>query len=192
MKNKYLLKVILVLSIVFSSIIYASYNTNIQMTGDAYLRSPGDIRITGIELVGKSGDAYEEFVPKYTKNTTSLFSVLPSGTYIQYAITITNKSEEDYVISQIEEISHNENLTYEYDIELENDLIKGMTESVETTKIVTIKISNDSTTEQHETLVLEYIFEEPKYSASELTYSNSATSCKTAQCALDELATLLS
>ena len=105
MKNFNIIKIVLSLSIVFSSMIYASYSTNLYITGDAYLRANGDIRITNIEMTGRSGEAFEFANYKYSKNTTSLFVNLPSGTYIDYAITITNKKSKDQVVSEIKEIS---------------------------------------------------------------------------------------
>ena len=197
MKNKYLLKIILVLSIVFSSVIYASYNTNLQMTGDAYLRSNGDIRITGIEMVGGSNGASELYVPKFSKNTTSMFVTLPSNSTFQYAVIITNKDRaSDYIVSNLEEISHNSNATYEYELKVDESIIDAPQNSAsEVSKTYTITISNTTENTIEETLVLEYNFEELKYTASDLTYYNDlSTNCsdnQTVQCALDELHTLI-
>ena len=197
MKNKYLLKIILVLSIVFSSVIYASYNTNLQMQGDAYLRANGDIRITGIEMVGGSNGASELYVPKFSKNTTSMFVTLPSNSTFQYAVTITNKDRaSDYIVSNLEEISHNSNATYEYELKVDESIIDAPQNSAtETAKTYTITISNTTENTIEEILVLEYTFEELKYTASDLTYYNDlSTKCnsnRTVQCALDELHTLI-
>ena len=199
MKNKGLLKIILVLSIVFSSVIYASYNTNLQMTGDAYLRSNGDIRITNITLKeeGISNGASELYVPKFSKNTTSMFVTLPSNSTFQYAVTITNKDRaSDYIVSNLEEISHNSNVTYEYELVVEESIIDAPQNSAtETAKTYTITISNTTENMVEETLVLEYTFEELQYTASDLTYYNDlSTKCssnRTVQCALDELHTLI-
>ena len=197
MKNKCLLKIILIASIVFSSVIYASYNTNLQIQGDAYLRSNGDIRITGIEMVGGSNGASELYIPKLSKNTTSMFVTLPSNSTFQYAVTITNKDREsDYIVSSLEEISHNSNVTYEYELVVDESIIDAPQNSAtETSKTYTITISNTTENLVEETLVLEYTFEELKYTASDLTYYNDlSTKCssnRTAQCALDELASLI-
>ena len=191
------LNVVLIISVIFSSIIYASYNTNLQITGDAYLRSNGDIRITSIEMVGESNGASELYVPKFSKNTTSMFVTLPSNSTFQYAVTITNKDRaSDYIVSSLEEISHNSNVTYEYELKVEESIIDAPQNSAtEVSKTYTITISNDTENTVEETLVLEYTFEELKYTASDLTYYNDlSTKCnsnRTVQCALDELHTLI-
>ena len=198
MKKNSLIKIVLSLSVVFSSIIYASYSTNLQISGDAYLRASGDIRITGIEMTGRSGEAYEFANYKYSKNTTSLFVNLPAGTYVDYAITITNKKSKDQVVSEIKEISPLE----KGGIYTHNDLVVNETiidaplgSAVEANKVFTIQISNSTSETIQETLVLQYTFEDLKYTASDLIYYNELfTKCssnRTSQCALDELAELI-
>ena len=197
MKNFKVIKIILGLSIVFSSIIYASYNTNLYISGDAYLRKSGEmVRITNVSYIESSGEAIELYVPKYSKNTTSLFAELPAGTYIKYSINISNKTNKDYIISSINEISHNTNLTYEYSLKVEEDIIDAPTGGAsEATESFTITITNNGSSTQVETLVLQYNFEELKYTASDLIYYNElSTKCssnRTSQCALDELAGLI-
>ena len=197
MKNFNIIKVVLSLSVVFSSIIYASYSTNLQISGDAYLRASGDIRITGIEMTGRSGEAFEFANYKFSKNTTSLFVNLPAGTYIDYAITITNKKSKDQIVSKIDEIAHTSSATYIHDDLVINETIidAPLGSATEANKIFTIRISNSMSETIQETLVLQYTFEDLKYTASDLTYYNElSTKCfsiQTAQCALDELASLI-
>ena len=197
MRNFNIIKIILGLSVVFSSIIYASYNTSLQVSGDAYLRASGDIRITGIEMTGKSEEAYEFANYKYSKNTTSLFVNLPAGTYIDYAITITNKKDKDQIVKKIDEIAHTSSATYTHDDLVINETIIDAPLGSETgaTKVFTIRISNPTSETIQETLVLQYTFEDLKYTASDLTYYNElSTKCfsnRTSQCALDELASLI-
>ena len=197
MKKFNSLKIILGLSVIFSSIIYASYSTNLQISGDAYLRANGDIRITNIEMTGRSGEAFEFANYKYSKNTTSLFINLPVGTYIDYAITVTNKKSKDQVVSKIEEIAHTSSATYTHDDLVINETIidAPLGSETEATKIFTIRISNPTSETIQETLVLQYTFEDLKYTASDLTYYNELSincfSNRTSQCALDELAELI-
>ena len=195
MRKVGVLKVILSLSVAFSSIIYASYSTSLQVSGDAYLRASGDIRITGIEMTGRSGEAYEFANYKYSKNTTSLFVNLPAGTYIDYAIMVTNKKSKDQIVSKIEEIAHTSSATYTHDDLVVNETIIDAPLGSATEKIFTIRISNPTSETIQETLVLQYTFEDLKYTASDLTYYNElSTKCssnRTSQCALDELAELI-
>ncbi len=182
------MSLVLLMAITISTIIYASFNTRLQITGEAYLRAKKDIRITGIELVGSSNSAYETYTSRYTTDTTTIYATLPAKSYIEYAITITNKSDVDYVVSKIQEISHNSSVTYTNNLKVNEDVIDAMSSSSGTDKVFNIKITNNTTSLQKETLFLQYTFEEATYTASQLSYSNNATSCKTVQCALDELA----
>ena len=197
MKNFNIIKVVLSLSVVFSSIIYASYSTNLQISGDAYLRASGDIRITGIEMTGRSGEAFEFANYKFSKNTTNLFVNLPAGTYIDYAVTITNKKSKDQIVSKIDEIAHTSSATYTHDDLVVNETIMDapLGSATEANKVFTIRINNSTSDTIQETLVLQYTFEDLKYTASDLTYYNElSTKCssnRASQCALDELAGLI-
>ena len=197
MRNFNIIKIVLSLSVVFSSIIYASYSTNLYITGDAYLRKSGEIvRITNVSYIESSGEAIELYTPKYSKNTTSLFAQLPAGTYIKYSVTVSNKTDMDHIISSINEIYHTSDVTYEYSLKVEEDIIDAPIGGVsEATENFTITITNNSSSTQTETLVLQYDFKELEYKASDLIYYNSlSTKCssnQTSQCAIDELAELI-
>ena len=197
MRKFNILRLILGVSVIFSSVIYASYSTSLQVSGDAYLRARGDIRITGVEMTGRSGEAYEFANYKYSKNTTSLFVNLPPGTYVDYVITITNKKSKDQIISKIDEIAHTSSATYTHDdLAVNETIIDAPLGSVtEANKVFTIRISNPTSDTIQETLVLQYTFEDLKYTASDLTYYNElSTKCssnRASQCALDELAGLI-
>ena len=194
------MSLLLIISIMFSSITYAAYNTRLQMQGDAYLRAPGDIRITNVEMVGGSNGASELYVPKFSKNTTSMFVTLPAHSAFQYSVTFTNKdTTNDYIVSALSEISNTAStsgVTYEYELVVNESIIDAPTGgSTEASKEYTITISNDTDTELIETLVLQYTFVELRYTATDLTYYNDlSTKCsgsQTVKCALDELRDLI-
>ena len=191
MKNKGLLKIILVLSIVFSSVIYASYNTNLQMEGDAYLRAHEGLRISNVEAVGGSNGAYEKYSSKFTKYTTSMFVELPPSSSFTYQVTIENTSSKNYIVSNITTLSNsgeeNENL------EITNSLTVGralVSSNQNTTFEIEFRNNLETETIEEEILVLEYDFLQITH-ASQLTLNSSYTSCQTVQCALDELDSLL-
>ena len=191
MKNKGLLKIILVLSIVFSSVIFASYNTNLQMEGDAYLRAHEGLRISNVEAVGGSNGAYEKYSSKFTKYTTSMFVELPPSSSFTYQVTIENTSSKNYIVSNITTLSNsgeeNENL------EITNSLTVGralVSSNQNTTFEIEFRNNLETETIEEEILVLEYDFLQITH-ASQLTLNSSYTSCQTVQCALDELDSLL-
>ena len=191
MKNKGLLKIILVLSIVFSSVIYASYNTNLQMEGDAYLRAHEGLRISNVEAVGGSNGAYEKYSSKFTKYTTSMFVELPPSSSFTYQVTIENTSSKNYIVSNITTLSNsgeeNSNL------EITNNLTVGkalVSSNQNTTFEIEFRNNSETETIEEEILVLEYDFLQITH-ASQLTLNSSYTSCQTVQCALDELDNLL-
>ena len=191
MKNKGLLKIILVLSIVFSSVIYASYNTNLQIEGDAYLRAHEGLRISNIEAVGGSNGAYEKYSSKFTKYTTSMFVELPPSSSFTYQVTIENTSSKNYIVSNITTLSNsgeeNSNL------EITNNLTVGkalVSSNQKTTFEIEFRNNSETETIEEEILVLEYDFLQITH-ASQLTLNSSYTSCQTVQCALDELDSLL-
>ena len=191
MKNKYLLKIILIVSIVFSSVIYASYNTNLQMEGDAYLRAHEGLRISNVEAVGGSNGAYEKYSSKFTKYTTSMFVELPPSSSFTYQVTIENTSSKNYIVSNITTLSNsgeeNSNL------EITNNLTVGkalVSSNQKTTFEIEFRNNSETETIEEEILVLEYDFLQITH-ASQLTLNSSYTSCQTVQCALDELDSLL-
>ena len=177
---------ILIISLTLTSIIYASYSTSLQISGTAYLRAKNDIRITNIELTEKSSGSYETYNNQYTANTTSLFVTLPANSSMTYEITITNKYSKYYELKTIQTISNtNSNVGITKGIE-EGDLIDPSKD----TKF-TIKLENNTSSQQVETLVLQYQFDPFVLSADKVNYTNSSsTKCsttKTVKCALDEL-----
>lgn len=186
------MSVLLLFSILGTTIVYSAFSTQLQIQGDAILRSDNEIRITGVEFKDSSNGAYETYNSRYTRDTASIFATLPANSSITYTVKVTNKSDRDYVISKIDEISHNTNLTYTSSLKVNETEIE-YPESVDL--IVPfefeIVITNNTQNTQEETLSLQYTFSEVTYKASQLSYENASTSCKTIQCALDELSTLI-
>ena len=182
---------LLLFSVLSATIVYSAMNTKLQIQGEAVLRSKNDIRVTGLEKMEYTNGAYDTYNSKYSKDTVSMFVTLPANSSITYEFKITNKSDIDYIVSQVKQISHNNNVTYTNSLKVNDDVIDyAASNSAGTEKTFTIKITNNTATTQVETLSLQFVFEEATYKASQLSYSNVATSCKNAQCAIDELAKL--
>ena len=193
MKNFTIIKVILGLSVVFSSIIYASYNTTLQIEGDAYLRAQEGLRIVSVvELPDKRiGDAGEKYSPKYTKFTTSMFVELPPTSSITYQVTIENTSKKNYIVSNITTLSNSKEANENLQITNTLQVGKALVSSNQTTTFeITFQNLSETESIEEEILVLEYDFLQITQ-ATQLTLDIPYTSCETVQCALDELDKIL-
>ena len=104
--------IVLLTSIIVTTIVYSAFSTQLQIMGEAIVRSDNDIRITNVKIETQSNGAYETYNNKYTKDTTSMFVTLPSNSSITYEVEITNKTEDEYKMNRLEEISNdNSNIT---------------------------------------------------------------------------------
>ncbi len=181
-----LLSIVMIVSIVFTTIVYAAFNTQLTIEGEAIVRSDQDIRITNISVINRTNGAYETYNNKYNKDVTFMYATLPSNSSITYEVQITNKVNYPYYVKSIAQQSHtNQNVNIE--VSLNNfDKINS-----NQTKTFTIKMTNNTGVEQIETLLYKYEFINKIY-ASEISYSNINTSlsCGDSQCAIDALDSL--
>ena len=76
-RKNILVSSLLLISIILATTIYSAFSTSLQIDGEAIVRSNNNIRITGIRITNQVNGAYEEFNNKYTKETTSMFVILP-------------------------------------------------------------------------------------------------------------------
>ncbi len=158
-KNKNLLTIMIIfLVILCNSIVYSALNTEMFINGDAHIRVDKDIRITDVKVVDQVNGAYETYNSDYSKNTTSMQVSLPSSeSFMIYEVTITNKGDIDYEVTNIIEESYsNSNIKYEL-IDIENGSIidKGTTHKFKI-KFTTPENNTDNKT----TIVLKYTFKE--------------------------------
>ena len=158
MENRKLLIVVVLLVVLCNSIVYSALNSEMLINGDAYVRVKSDIRITDLKLVDQTGGAYETYNSDYSKNTTSMQITLPSSeSAMIYEVTITNKGDIDYEVTNIIEESYsNNNIKYELiDIEDGSIIDRGTTHKFKI-KFTTTENNTDNKT----TLVLKYTFKE--------------------------------
>ncbi len=101
------------LAILFASFGYAALNTKLQVSGEAYVRVESDIRITDIRLISAT-NANETFQSNYSKNTITMGVNLNDTTSVMtYEYTVKNDTDEDYLITNIKELSNvNQNINY--------------------------------------------------------------------------------
>lgn len=143
--------------VLYNSIVYGVLNTDVFINGDAYVRVDKDIRITGVKLIEQTNGAHETYNCDYSKDTTSLQVALPSSdSSITYEVIITNKSDEDYVVTNIQEQSYlNNNVNYEI-INLES----GTVIKEHTTYIFKVKLTTPENNSEHNgKILLKYTFE---------------------------------
>ena len=114
MKLKWNRKCSIFVLFMFITVTFASFNTNLFIDGRAYVRANDLVRITNIELVENTNQAYETYAPEYTSDTITINTNLPKqNSTAQYRITITNNSDYDYDVQDIiEETYSNTKISY--------------------------------------------------------------------------------
>ena len=155
MKNRFGIIIILTIAIIFTSYGYAALNTDLSISGEAYVRVDEDIRITNINVVSSENQGYETYNSKYSKDTTSMFTTLPTAnSSVTYEITVKNKSSDRYILSDLIESTYsNKNIKYELIGLKVNDIIDSKEERKFKIKLTTN--NNDQICD----LVLNYKFE---------------------------------
>ena len=101
--------------IMFITVTFASFNTNLFIDGKAYVRVDRDIRITNIRLLETEYNGYENTNSEYTNRTISTDVSLPrQASSVTYEVTISNVSDKRYKITDIIEDSYdNKDVKYE-------------------------------------------------------------------------------
>lgn len=148
-----LLDIVLLTSILLTTIVYSAFNIQLQISGEAIVRSDNDIRVTNVKVLSQTNNAYETYNSKYTKDTTSMFVTLPSNSSITYEVEITNKTDDEYKMNRLEEIS-NDNSNITISSVMTNKVIF---ESDEITKY-TISLNNNTNNEEKINLNYKYNF----------------------------------
>ena len=143
-----LLIIIVVLGL---SIGYSALNTNLSISGDAIVKADADIRIIDLKFLKATNGGQELYSSKYTKDTTKIFAHLPSNSSITYEVTITNKTNGRFKVSDI--VDNFSNITYSLDGIEENGVYDNQTLTF------TITLSNNENDLREGTLDLNYVFE---------------------------------
>ncbi len=183
---------ILVLAVCSITIVCASFSENMTIMGEAYLRVDEEIRITDLKMLSTNDSSFEKYNSKYSKNSTSMFVTLPQTTStITYQVTIENKSNYVYVISDITDELINSEIIYTVD---DYKIGQGLDRKSITTINITFKYKNGTSvlpSNIDQIANIYFKFERPQ--AIQLSYNNSIskTHCTDVQCALDELYELL-
>jgi len=151
-KQKIVVSIFIILVMLFTSYGYAALNTKLSISGEAYVRSEADIRVTALRLSSIETGGYETYNSKYTINTVSTFVTLPSNKSAIYEIEVTNNTNEEYYLKNI--IA---NTNYELINSKIYDVFQGKSQ-----KKFYLKIKNIDTKVKEIASNLEFIFEKDK------------------------------
>ena len=157
MKNK-ILAILFLVAILFTTVVYSAYNTQLQIKGEAMVRSIQKIRITNITIYERINGAYETYNNRYNKDVTFMYATLPVNSSIAYEVEITNEDTIGYLVESITEQAHtNPNVDISISLNV-NDSIRS-----QNTKTFIIRFTNNTTEEQLDTLIYKYAFKEDKF-----------------------------
>lgn len=185
--NKYLLSITFIF-IVSLSIAYSSFNEELIVNGEAYVRVPEDIRITKIQMLNATNQGYETYKSNFSKNSISCYVTLPNlNSTVTYRFYINNNSNKLYVIEELADSLSNQNITYTID-----DFSLGHVITAKTEEYIDITFSYKSgvtsiPTERKQIASIAFTFTVPYASIIKYDNSKSGTTCVDVQCTLDEL-----
>ncbi len=155
--------------LVFISYGYAAFNTDLSISGEAQVRIDADIRITDIKMVGYN-NMNETFQSDYSKDTITMgVNLLDSSSSVTYEYTIVNKTNKNYVITDIIELKSNENVSYT------NTATQDMVIPPNTSQKFQIAL-NTYMTSQQVSLSLQFVFALDDVTAPVITGGSSAWS----------------
>ena len=103
--------VILTILIIMISMGYAALNKNLSISGEAFLRSRGNVRITGIKMNTTESDGNFTYNPEYSKRGTKVFSILPNiDSKINYTVQMNNTTGVKYKFDSVTVSNTNSNV----------------------------------------------------------------------------------
>ena len=151
--------------IFFLSYAYASFTSELSISGEAIVRAETDIRVVNVYPSIGENSGFEEYNSKYSVNTTSHYIVLPyCDSDISYIVTVQNNSDVSYFVKNVKVLSTtNENVTFSISPSI-NDTFIEPNSSVDYT--VTFKYNsctiNDDENDNSKAITLEYEFVKAK------------------------------
>ena len=121
--------VILTILTILISIGYAALNTNLNVSGEAFIRAKDNVRISRVDLSDAANDGYETYNPEYSKRTTKIYTTLPKdNSSVTYTVKVTNSTGVKYKVDSIEVDNTNPNVSCTPNIEVDSILEDGITE----------------------------------------------------------------
>ena len=102
---------ILTILTILISIGYSALNKNLSISGEAFLRAHGNVRITGLKSSSSASEGYETYTPEYSKRGTKVFSTLPNiDSKINYTVQMNNTTGVKYKFDSVTVSSTNPNI----------------------------------------------------------------------------------
>ena len=103
--------VILMILTILISIGYSALNKNLSISGEAFLRSHGNVRIIGIKMNTTESDGNFTYNPEYSKRGTKVFSILPNiDSKINYTVQMNNTTGVKYKFDSVTVSNTNPNI----------------------------------------------------------------------------------
>ena len=120
---------ILTILTILISIGYSALNQNLSVSGEAFLRSKGNVRISRIEMSNAENDGYETYNPEYSKKGTKTYSTLSNkNSTITYTVQITNTTGAKYTVYSMEISNTNSNVSCTPNITKGSIIEKGISD----------------------------------------------------------------
>ena len=186
-KKKVVVLSIILCSVMFLTIVCASFTTDMFISGNAYVRTSQNIRIIGVEATTMTNDAVENSAAKYSAKAITIDANLPNiNSTITYTVTIKNNTNDIYMIDQITPTLSNENITNNIST-YEGQIIQG---GQTVTLNLTFSYSGE-TLPQNTIQTGSIVFSIVRPSAQAISYSSEYTNQTNLQDAIDELYELL-
>lgn len=183
---------LLLLVICSITVVCSSFDAEMLITGDGTIRVDEDVRIIDLEMNSVLNSAFETYNYSYSKNTTAMYITLPQlNSTITYKVTIQNKTDYVYVVSNLKADISNTNITYTID---DYKVGEGMSSKDDVEFYITFKYKDSVKAlpdEKSAIVYMYYTFERPY--AAILSYDNkeSGSKCTDVQCALNDLYSIL-
>ena len=196
LKINYFIAPIMFISVCSISLVCASFNQNMTIDGEAYVRIEKDVRIMRIEKVSSTNGGTLNANPKYSESATITYDELPNlDSSVTYRITIQNNTNYFQNVS-LNRDAVKDNFAYEINYGTLNSTYGSELINPNTTAYIEITIKYDSsltTLPDDKIAITTLVFDFGPIYARQLIYSNPTyTECETVQCALDEIAGMIS
>ena len=204
-KIQYIIAPIFLFVSISLSMICASFNQEMLIDGEAYIRINKDVRIMEIVRYETTNGGFSTYNPKYSEISAITYDTLPNlNSTVKYRIKIRNNTNYYInvydVTSDVANSFTNNNVTYEFDKTSLNssygsDLLDPSSEAF---VYVTVKYVDGIELPEDTTNIATFKFKFSPIYASELSYSsiNSHLSdrfpgCEDVQCALDNIHSMI-
>ena len=122
-KNKLILSLTYLICILFITIGFSSFSSNLSIDGEVSFKTQKDIRITNITTTNNTNEATSDNEKYNVNNITSTVSLPHSNSTITYLIEVKNKGNVEQGIFEINEIYKDVNTNEDSNLEIKNNTI---------------------------------------------------------------------